>query len=97
MKLSFHVTFKDGSNPYYSFPKEANEAIKAANQMHNKYLNSRIDIYIQNTKYRITNTAWGRWAVYLRGIYCDIYLKEYTWLANAVKFLEKRIEKENQK
>ena len=28
MKLSFHITFSDGSNPWYSFPREVNEIIK---------------------------------------------------------------------
>ena len=28
MKLSFNIVFSDGSNPWYYFPREANEAIK---------------------------------------------------------------------
>lgn len=74
LKLSFHITFADGSNPYYGFLTEAKEATKAVNKW-------------------VKSTHRGTWMVYKDGKYCDTALKEYTWLANAVKFLEKEIQK----
>ena len=93
MKLSFHISFPDGSNPYYSFPKEASKTIKEVNRWYKNHPFSKFDIYPENHKYRITNTQWSTWVIYRCGKCCDAALKEYTWLSNAVKFLEKEIQK----
>ena len=96
MKLSFHVTFSDGSNPWYSFPREANETIKEVKRWYKNHSNDKFDIWTENHEYRISNTAWGTWVVYKKEKWCDIALKEYRWLANAVKFLEKLLDNTTQ-
>ena len=97
MKLSFHITFSDGSNPYYSFPKEANETIKEVNRWYKNHWNDRFDIWTENHEYRIGNTAWGTWVVYRKGKWIDdIVSKQYRNLRNAVKFLEKLLDNASQ-
>lgn len=93
MKLSFHISFFDGSNPYYSFSKEETETIKEVKHWYKNHWNDRFDIWDENHDYRISNTVWGTWVVYKEEKWCDTVLKEYRYLANAVKFLEKEIQK----
>lgn len=97
MKLSFHIAFSDGSNPWYSFPREANETIKEIKQWYRNHWQDRFDIWTENHDYRISNTAWGTWVVYRKGKWIDdIVSKQYQYLGNAVKFLEKLLDKQNQ-
>ena len=94
MKLSFHITFSDGSNPWYSFSTESSETIKEVKRWYKKHWNDRFDIWTENHEYRIGNTAWGTWVVYRKGKWInDIVSKQYRYLSNAVKFLEKEIQK----
>lgn len=94
MKLSFHINFLDGSNPYYSFPKEAGETIKEVKHWYKNHWNDRFDIWTENHEYRISNTAWGSWVVYKKEKYISYAIsKQYDRLGNAVKFLEKQIQK----
>ena len=90
MKFYYHITFLDGSNHYYSFPAEAEAQIKAIKKWMKKFPRSRYDIFAKN--YRITSTAWGTWVIYKNGKYDDTVLKEYSYLANAVKYLIKILE-----
>lgn len=94
MKLSFHISFIDGSNPYYSFPNEASETIKEVKRWYKNHSNDKFDIWTENHEYRISNTAWGTWVVYKKEKYiiCAIS-KQYDRLGNAAKFLEKEIQK----
>lgn len=94
MKLSFHILFCDGSNPYYSFPKDKNEILKEVKRWYKNHWQDRFDIWTENHEYRISNTAWGTWIVYKQNkiISCAIS-KQYEKLGNAVKFLEKEIQK----
>lgn len=97
MKLSFHISFLDGSNPYYSFPKEAGEAIKEVNHWYKSNWRNHFDIFTSDHKYRISNTAWGTWVVYRKGKWIDdIVSKQYRNLGNAVKFLEKLLDNTSQ-
>lgn len=97
MKLSFHISFIDGSNPYYSFPKEASETIKEVKRWYKNHWNDKFNIWTENHDYRISNTAWGTWVVYRKGKWIDdITSKQYRNLGNAVKFLEKLLDKPNQ-
>ena len=97
MKLSFHITFTDCSNPWYSFPREANEAIKEVKCQYKNHSNDRFDIWTENHKYRISNTAWETWVVYKKEKYISCAIsKQYDRLGNAVKFLEKLLDKHNQ-
>ena len=94
MKLSFHITFSDGSNPWYSFPREARETIKEVKRWYKNHSNDKFDIWAENHEYRISNTAWGIWVVYRTGKCVDeVVSKEYTKLGNAIKFLEKLLDK----
>lgn len=94
MKLSFHITFSDGSNPWYSFPREANETIKEVKRWYKNHWQDRFDIWTENHEYRISNTAWGTWVVYKKEKYISCAIsKQYDKLGNAVKFLEKEIQK----
>lgn len=94
MKLSFHITFADGSNFWYSFPREASETIKEVKRWYKNHWNDRFDIWTENHAYRISNTAWGTWYVCRTGKWIDeVISKEYTKLSNAIKFLEKEIDK----
>lgn len=97
MKLSFHITFSDGSNPWYSFSREANETIKEVRLWYKNHSNDRFDIWTENHDYRISNTAWGTWVVYRKGKWIDdIVSKQYRNLGNAVKFLEKLLDNTSQ-
>ena len=97
MKLSFHIIFSDGSNPWYSFPREVNETIKEVKRWYKNHWNDRFDIWTENHEYRISNTAWGTWVVYRKGKWIDdIVSKQYRYLTNAVKFLEKLLDNTNQ-
>lgn len=97
MKLSFHITFSDGSNPWYSFPREASETIKEIKHWYKNHWNDRFDIWTENHEYRIGNTAWGTWVVYRKGKWIDdIASKQYRNLGNAVKFLEKLLDNTSQ-
>ena len=97
MKLSFHITFSDGSNPWYAFPREVSETIKEVKRWYKNHWNDRFDIWTENHEYRISNTAWGTWVVYRKGKWTDdIVSKQYQYLGNAVKFLEKLLDKQNQ-
>lgn len=96
MKLSFHISFLDGSNPYYSFPKEASKIVKEVNNWYKSNWHNHFGIFTSDYKYRISNTAWGTWVVYKEGKWCDTVLKEYRHLANAVKFLEKLLDNVSQ-
>ena len=97
MKLSFHISFIDGSNPYYSFPKEASETIKEVKRWYKNHSNDKFNIWTENHEYRISNTAWGAWIVYHKGKWIDdITSKQYRNLGSAVKFLEKLLDKQNQ-
>ena len=58
MKLSFHISFLDGSNPYYSFPKEASETVKEVNHWYKSNRRNHFNIFTSDHKYRISNTAW---------------------------------------
>lgn len=94
MKLSFHISFLDGSNPYYSFPKEASKTIKEVNHWYKNNRRNHFDIFTSDHKYRISNTAWGTWVVYRKGKWIDdIVSNQYRNLGNAVKFLEKLLDK----
>lgn len=94
MKLSFHITFSDGSNPWYSFPREASETIKEVKRWYKNHWNDRFNIWTENHDYRISNTAWGTWVVYKKEKYISCAIsKQYDRLGNAVKFLEKEIQK----
>ena len=94
MKLSFHISFLDGSNPYYSFPKEASETIKEVKRWYKNHWNDRFNVWTENHDYRISNTAWGTWVVYKKEKYISCAIsKQYDRLGNAVKFLEKEIQK----
>ena len=94
MKLSFHITFIDGSNPWYSFPKDKDEAIKEIKQWRKNHWRDRFDIFTEGHEYRISNTTWGTWVVYRRGKWIDdIASKQYRYLSNAIKFLEKETQK----
>lgn len=94
MKLSFHITFSDGSNPWYSFPREASETIKEVKRWYKNHWNDKFDIWTENHEYRISNTAWGTWVVYKKEKYISCAIsKQYDRLGNAVKFLEKEIQK----
>ena len=90
MKISYHVTFSDGSNPYYSFPAEAVVQIKAIKKWMKKFPASKCDIFVGD--YRISNSSYFTWNIYKCGKYVDTPLKEYSYLANAVKHLEKILE-----
>ena len=93
MKLSFNITFSDGSNPWYSFPREANETIKEVKRWYKNHYKDKFDIWTENHDYRISNTAWGTWIVYRKGKWIDdIVSKQYRNLGNAVKFLEKLLD-----
>ena len=93
MKLSFHIAFSDGSNPWYSFPREANETIKEVKRWYKNHWNDRFNIWTENHEYRISNTAWGTWVVYRKGKWIDdIVSKQYRNFGNAVKFLEKLLD-----
>ena len=95
MKLSFHISFLDGSNPYYSFPKEASKTIKEVNHWYKNNRRNHFDIFTSDHKYRISNTAWGTWVVYKKEKYISCAIsKQYDRLGNAVKFLKKEIQKE---
>lgn len=97
MKLSFHISFLDGSNPYYSFPKEASKTIKEVNHWYKNNRRNHFDIFTSDHKYRISNTAWGTWVVYRKGKWIDdIVSKQYRNLGNAVKFLEKLLDNTSQ-
>ena len=97
MKLSFHITFSDGSDPWYSFPRETNETIKEVKRWYKNHWQDRFNIWTENHKYRISNTAWGTWIVYRQGKWIDdIVSNQYKNLGNAVKFLEKLLDKQNQ-
>lgn len=94
MKLSFHILFRDGSNPYYSFLKDRNEILKEVKHWYKNHFNDRFNIWTENHAYRISNTAWGTWYVYRTGKWVDeVVSKEYTKLGNAIKFLEKELDK----
>lgn len=94
MKLSFNIVFSDGSNPWYYFPKEASETIKEVNRWYKNHWNDKFDIWTENHKYRISNTAWGTWVIYKKEKYISCaFSKQYDRLGNAVKFLEKEIQK----
>lgn len=92
MNISYHITFADGRNPYYSFPADEKKQIKAINKWMVNNFNNRCNILYNG--YRISNTAWGTWVVYKTGKWCDTPAKEYRYLGNAVKFLEKIMEDE---
>lgn len=93
MKLSFHITFSDGSNPWYSFPRETSETIKEVKRWYKTHYNDRFDIWTENHEYRISNTAWGTWVVYKKEKYISCAIsKQYDRLGNAVKFLEKLLD-----
>lgn len=93
MKLSFHILFRDGSNPYYSFPKDKNEILKEVKHWYKTHSNDRFNIWTENHTYRISNTAWGTWYVYRTGKYVDeVVFKQYKNLGNAIKFLEKLLD-----
>ena len=93
MKLSFYITFSDGSSPWYSSPTEANKIIKEVKRWYKNHSNDRFDIWTKNHDYRISNTAWGTWVVYRKEKWCDeVVSKQYRYLSNAVKFLEKEIQ-----
>lgn len=95
MKLSYHITFADGSNPYYSFPADAKKQIKEILSWCRDHWNDRYNLYAEgeNARYRISNTAWGTWVVYKIGKWVDsIESKQYKKLGNAVKYLEKIME-----
>lgn len=97
MKLSFYITFSDGSSPWYSAPTEANKTIKEAKRWYKNHWNDRFDIWTKNHKYRISNTAWGTWVVYRKEKCCDkVVSKQYRNLGNAVKFLEKLLDNTSQ-
>lgn len=97
MKLSFHILFRDGSNPYYSFPKDKNEILKEVKRWYKTHSNDRFNIWTENHDYRISNTAWGAWVVYRTGKWVDeVISKKYTKLGNAVKFLEKLLDNTSQ-
>ena len=94
MKLSFHILFNDGSNPYYSFPKDKNEILKEVKRRYKAHFNDCFDIWTENHDYRISNTAWGTWYVCRKGKWVDeVISNEYVKLGNAIKFLEKEIQK----
>ena len=94
MKLSFHIAFTDGSNPWYSFPREASETIKEVKCWYKNHYKDRFDIWTENHEYRISNTAWGTWIVYRKRKWIDeIASRQYRNLGNAVKFLEKLLDK----
>lgn len=98
MKLSFHIAFADGSNPWHSFSREASETIKEVKRWYKNHSNDRFDIWTENHEYRIGNTAWGTWVVYRKGKWIDdIVSKQYRNLGNAVKFLEKLLDNTSQK
>lgn len=90
MDISYHITFADGRNPYYSFPADEKKQIKAINKWMLNHHTSRCDILANG--YRISNTSWGTWVVYKIGKWCDTPEKEYRHLGNAVKYLEKIVE-----
>ena len=90
MKISYHITFSDGSNPYYSFPAEAETQIKAIKKWMKKFPIGKYDIFAGNC--RISNTTYSTWIIYKCGKYVDTPLKEYGYLTNAVKYLEKILE-----
>ena len=94
MKLSFYITFSDGSSPWYSSPTEANETIKEVKRWYKNHYKDRFDIWTENHDYRISNTTWRTWVVYRKGKWVDdIVSKQYRYLPNAIKFLEKEIQK----
>lgn len=90
MKIYYHITFSDGSNPYYSFPAEAEVQIKAIKKWMKKFPMSKYDIFAGN--YKISNTTYSTWVVYKCGNYVDTPLKKYSYLASAVKYLKKILE-----
>ena len=58
------------------------------------HYNDRFDVFDDSGKYRISNTAWGTWVVYRKGKWIDdIVSNQYRNLGNAVKFLEKLLDK----
>lgn len=96
MKLNYHISFYDGSNPYFHRSMEAEEAVKEINKWIkscNYDFNNRYVLFDFENNYRIQSTSLGTWVVYKKGKWCDTVLKEYRWLKNAVKFLEKEIQK----
>lgn len=97
MKLSFHITFTDGSNPWCSFLRETSETIKEVRRWYKNHYKDRFDIWTENHEYRISNTAWGTWIVYRKGKWIDdIVSKQYKNLENAVKFLKKLLDNTSQ-
>ena len=81
MKLSFHIAFADGSNPYYGFLTEAKEATKAVNKWVKSTgynFNNQYDLFNFQYDFYIRSTYRGTWMVYKEGKYCDTALKEYT-------------------
>lgn len=96
MKLSFYITFSDGSSSWYSSPTEASATIKDVKRWYKTHYNDRFDIWTKNHEYRISNTAWGTWVVYRKRKWVDnIVSKQYRNLGNAVKFLEKLIDNQS--
>lgn len=96
MKLNYHIDFCNGSNPYFHRRLEAKEAVREVNnwiKSNNYNFNNRYVLFDFENDYRIQSTSRGTWVVYKEGKYCDTVLQEYRWLANAVKFLEKQIQK----
>nr|DAG70860.1 MAG TPA: protein of unknown function DUF4041 [Caudoviricetes sp.] len=92
MDISYHITFADGRNPYYSSSTDEKKQVKAINKLMVSNFNNRCDILVDG--YRISNTAWGTWVVYKQGKWIDeILSKQYRKLGNAVKYLEKIMEK----
>lgn len=90
MKFFYHITFSDGSNPYFSLPAEAEVQIKAIKKWMKKFPMSKYDIFAGN--YKISNTTYSTWVVYKCGNYVDTPLKKYSYLASAVKYLKKILE-----
>ena len=97
MKLSFHIAFADGSNPWYSSLRESSETIKEVKRWYKNHYKDRFDIWTENHDYRISNTTWRTWVVYRKGKWIDnIISKQYRNLGNAVKFLEKLLDTASQ-
>lgn len=90
MDLSYHITFTNGSNSYYSFPADAKKQIKDINKWILNHYVFKCDILAKG--YRINNTSWGTWVVYKIGKWVDTPEKEYRHLGNAVTYIEKIME-----
>lgn len=96
MKYRYHIHFADNSNPYFSFDMGASEIVKAVNKWvkaGNYNFNNKYTIFDFDHNSRISSTHRGTWVIYKKGKYCDTPLNEYRQLGNAMKFLEKEIQK----